>query len=249
MTPVFMELKSFLEEQIAQGVYQPGDLIPSETELMKAWSVSRITVRNAVRQLCSEGLVYTVHGRGTFVAEQKITNYLPSLTSLSADVRKKGMVPSRHVLKLEVIEADKDVATRLHISPGSQVIHFVRITLANKEPIAVAYTYISVPAVVPHQGKFTIETLENSSFYQLLGEIGVHLYGGTQTISASAAGRLEAEALKVNKGYPLIDSERVAFTRERKYVEYTRMLAKPDYIQWKVSLGPVGKDEDGPTRA
>ena|SRR5690349_5861905 len=246
MAPVFMQLKSFLENEIAQGVYQPGDLIPSETELMKAWSVSRITVRNAVKQLNVEGLVYTVHGRGTFVAEQKITNYLPRLTSLSQDVMTKGMTPGRRVLLLETVEADKSIATRLHVSPGSQLIHFVRVTLADQNPIGVGYTYVPVQAVVPHQNKFTAETLENSSFYHLLAQIEIHLYGGVQTISAAGANTLEAEVLGVKEGYPLIDSERVAFTRERKYIEYTRMLAKPDYIQWKVALGPVSKDDEYP---
>lgn len=249
MTPIFMQLKAYLEKEIAQGVYQPGDMIPSETELMKGWSVSRITVRNAVKQLGSEGLVYTVHGRGTFVAEQKITNFLPKLTSLSQDILKKGMVPGHQILQLETIEADKDTATRLHISPGSQVIHFTRVTLADHKPISVGYTYVPVQAVAPHQNQFTLETLENSSFYQLLAQIGVHLYGGIQTISASGANPLEAEVLGVNEGYPLIDSERVAFTRDREYVEYTRMVAKPEYIQWKISLGPVSKEDEQPIQS
>jgi GntR family transcriptional regulator len=244
MAPVYMQIKSSLENEIEQGVYQPGDLLPSESELMKTWMVSRITIRNAIKQLNAEGLVYTLHGRGTFVAEQKITNYLPSLTSLSKDVSKKGMTPRRLVLKLEVIEADKDIATRLHLSPGFPVIHFVRVTLADNEPIAVGYTYVPVSAVVPHQNQFTVETLENSSFYQFLEEIGVHLFGGIQKISAAGANSLEAEVLHVDVGFPLIDSERVAFTRDHKYVEYTRMLARPDRIQWKVSLGPVSKDGD-----
>jgi GntR family transcriptional regulator len=178
------------------------------------------------------------------VAEQKITNFLPKLTSLSQDILKKGMVPGHQILQLETIEADKDTATRLHISPGSQVIHFVRVTLADQKPISVGYTYVPVYMLVPNQNKFTVETLENTSFYQLLTQIGIHLYGGIQTISASGANPLEANVLNVNEGYPLIDSERVAFTRDRKYVEYTRMLAKPDFIQWKIGLGPVSKDDD-----
>jgi len=242
MDPIYLQLANSLAKDIGQGIYQPGDLIPSETELMKTWSVSRITVRNAIKELLRNGLVYTLHGRGTFVAEQKITNILPSLTSLSHDVAARGLRPGSRVLSMEITEADKDIAFRLHLSPGSPVIHFVRVTLADDEPIAVANTYVSIAAIAPHQREITKASLESNSFYELLERIGVHLTGGIQTISASGADAFQAEILGVAIGSPLIDSERVAYTRERVYVEFTKMLARPDRIQWKTSLGPILKD-------
>jgi GntR family transcriptional regulator len=245
MATIYLQLKDALAQDIAQGKYQPGDILPSETALSKTWSVSRITVRNAIKLLAAEGLVYTLHGRGTFVSEQKITNYLPSLTSMSSDVAKKGMVPGSRVLHLEQIAADKTAAARLHLSPGDPVIYFVRITLADVKPIAMAYTYVSIAAVVPHQNQFTPEALENGSFYGLLEKIGVHLYGGTQSISAAGATPEQAEHLRVEIGSPLIESERVSFAHNKIPVEFTRMLARPDLIQWKVTLGPMSKDGRG----
>ncbi len=243
MTPIYLQLKEAVAKDIAQGVFQPGDLLPSETELMKTWSVSRITVRNAIKELSREGLVYTMHGKGTFVAEQKITNYLPSLTSLSHDVASKGLMPGSKVLTLESLEAEKEVAAKLHIAPGSPVIHFIRVTTADNEPIAIGYTFISVAAIAPNQNAFTIASLESKSFYGMLNQIGVHLMGGIQSISASAADDNQAEILKVSAGSPLIDSERVAYTYDRVCVEFTKMLARPDRIQWKTTLGPMKIEE------
>ena len=243
MTPIYMQLKEAVAKDIAQGAFQPGDLLPSETEFMKTWSVSRITVRNAIKELSREGLVYTMHGKGTFVAEQKITNYLPSLTSLSHDVASKGLTPGSKVLTLESLEADKEVAAKLHIAPGSPVIHFIRVTMADNEPIAIGYTFISVAAIAPNQNVFTIASLESKSFYGMLNQIGVHLLGGIQSISASAADNDQAVILKVNAGSPLIDSERVAYTYDRVCVEFTKMLARPDRIQWKTTLGPMKIEE------
>lgn len=243
MTTIYRQLKDFLANEISQGKYQPGDILPSETELMKTWSVSRITVRNAIKQLVMEGLVYTKHGRGTFVSEEKITNYLPSLTSLSHDVSKRGKIPRSKVLTLEHVAADKSVASQLHLSPNDLVIHFVRVTYADQEPIAIAYSYVALPAVVPYQSSITLEALENESFYTLLENIGVHLTGGVQTISAASANSFEAEHLHVDAGSPLIESRRVSYTGDRVHVEYTRMMARPDMIQWKVVLGPMGKDD------
>src|SRR3989337_2794846 len=101
MTTIYLKLKDSLANDIAQGKYQPGYILPSENDLIKTGSVSRITVRNAIKQLALEGLDYTLHGRGTFFSETKNTNYLPSLTSLSQDVLKRGMVPKTRVLNLD----------------------------------------------------------------------------------------------------------------------------------------------------
>lgn len=240
---IYLKLKDSLANDITQGKYMPGDILPSENDLMKTWSVSRITVRNAIRQLAIEGLVYTIHGRGTFVSETKITNYLPSLTSLSHDIQKRGLTPKQRVLKLEQVAANHDVASRLHLKPGDPVIYFVRVTSADDTPIAIGYTNISIPAIAPNQGHFSVEALEKGSFYSLLDQIGVHLIGGVQTISAAAANSFESEHLQVGIGAPLIESLRVAYASNRAHVEFTRMMARPDMIQWKVNLGPMSREE------
>ncbi|NMB87970.1 MAG: GntR family transcriptional regulator [Chloroflexi bacterium] len=237
-SPVYLQLKEAIIHNIQDGTYQPGDKLPSETDLIKTWSVSRITVRNAIKELIRDGLVYSVQGKGTFIAEPKITNTLPGLTSMSHDIVRRGMRPGSRTIHLEILEADKNVAARLRISPGNLVIHFERITFADDIPVAIAYTYVPVAAVAPHQESFTRETLDNKSFYEHLKAIGVMPARGDQIIAASVADPAQALILDVEPGFPLIDSERVAYTANGDCVEFTRMVARPDYIQWKVSLGP-----------
>lgn len=243
MTSIYLKLKNSLADDISQGKYQPGDVLPSESDLINTWSVSRITVRSAIKQLAHEGLVYTIQGRGTYVAEVKITNYLPGLTSLSKDVQKKGLTPHSKVLKFEHVSANNEVAARLHLTPGDPVIHFIRVTTADGIPVSIGYTYVSIAAVAPHQDKITANELEMGSFYSLLDRIGVNLVGGVQTISAIAANEFESKFLKIDNGTPLIESLRVAYSSSKLNVEFTRMMARPDMIQWKVILGPVSKEE------
>lgn len=239
MTSIYQKLKISLAEDISKGKYQLGDILPSENDLMNTWSVSRITVRNAIRLLANEGLVYTIQGRGTFVSEKKITNYLPRLTSLSQDVRKKGLTPESKVLLFEQIYANQEVAAQLLIPPKDPIIHFIRVTTANGIPVAVTYTYVPIAAIAPNQGKITANALEIEGFYSLLDRIGVDLVGGLQTISASAANEFESKYLKIGIGTPLIESLRVAYSSSQANVEFTRMMARPDMIQWKVILGPL----------
>lgn len=236
-SPVYLQLKEALAKEIRNGTYQPGDLLPSESLLIKAWSVSRITVRNAIKELIREGLVYSVQGKGTFIAEQKITNNLPNLTSLSSDIRKRGMTPGSRVELIETISASKRIASRLHLPPGNQVIHFDRVMMADGIPVAIGYSYVPVSAVAPNQDMFTQENLENKSFYELLTKIGIVLSRGEQVITASAATEEQARLLEVKIGSPLIYSERIAFYKNT-LVEYTEMYSRPDFVQWKAVIGP-----------
>jgi len=69
-SPLYMQLKNLLEEEIVSGRLQPNQLLPSERELCRRYQVSQITVRQAFKELETIGLVLRVPGRGTFVAER-----------------------------------------------------------------------------------------------------------------------------------------------------------------------------------
>ena len=64
-TPLYMQVVKSIEDQIVAGVYQKGDLLPSEKELMDSMGVSRITVRKALSILSESGFIETSQGRGS----------------------------------------------------------------------------------------------------------------------------------------------------------------------------------------
>lgn len=64
-------LRDILRQCIADGLWKPGDRLPSEPELVTLYRVSRSTVREAITALVYQGLLYRIHGKGTFVAEEK----------------------------------------------------------------------------------------------------------------------------------------------------------------------------------
>jgi GntR family transcriptional regulator len=66
-TPVYQRIAGELREGITSGAYGPGSRLPSETELMDQWRVSRLTARKAVRVLVSEGLAEAEPGKGVYV--------------------------------------------------------------------------------------------------------------------------------------------------------------------------------------
>lgn len=109
--PLYKRIQLDIKEQISHHILRVGDLVPSESELMKKYFVSSITVKNALNGLVDDGLIYRVRGKGTFVA------YNPFETDESAAVRKSEIgcvfaTLSTRVQQLFLIGLEKECDNR-----------------------------------------------------------------------------------------------------------------------------------------
>lgn len=114
----------------------PGDALPSERQLCVEHGVSRVTVREAIGQLVSEGLVVRVRGRGTFVAERTYQSEL-RLASFHEDMRRLGLEPGTVVLSVKRTKPPADTAEVLELGTGQDAWHVRRLRLADGSPISV----------------------------------------------------------------------------------------------------------------
>ena len=89
-TPLYTQVKDRLKELIQSGAYPEGSKLPSEKELCEKYHVSRITVRKAIEQLESNGMIYSVHGKGTFVKNATIDSSLMKVSSFGDTLAQKG---------------------------------------------------------------------------------------------------------------------------------------------------------------
>jgi len=98
-----------IKTRIDSGEYLPGERIPAESHLCEMFGVSRITIRQAIRKLVDADILYTRHGKGTFVLPRKIKRLLPKLYSFSEDMREAGLTPSSRLLALRLEEPGEEV--------------------------------------------------------------------------------------------------------------------------------------------
>src|SRR5665213_819029 len=70
-SPLYMQITDMLRTRILDGTYQPNQQMLSESEMMESFGVSRITVRQALSNLQSEGLIFRIPGKGTFVSRPR----------------------------------------------------------------------------------------------------------------------------------------------------------------------------------
>ncbi len=115
--PVYLQITDYITSKIREGIWQPHYKLPSEDELAKQLGVARGTVRQALSELATEGILYRLHGKGTFVASDQIeTKAVGSkfLTFLE-ELVEKGVTFSTEVLEKEIQSAPKAVASYLHL--------------------------------------------------------------------------------------------------------------------------------------
>ena len=84
-------MADLLRKQIQGNQLPPNTQLPSERELCEQHAISRITVRKAMDELLHEGLVYTCVGKGTYVAEPKLSEELQPFSSFTEDMQRRGM--------------------------------------------------------------------------------------------------------------------------------------------------------------
>jgi hypothetical protein len=194
-------VKKAIVENIDNDLYHSNEAIPSEKKLMEFYNVSRITIRKAIDELVTEGYLYKIQGKGTYVKADEGSNNLFSITSSTEDVQKMGMKPSKKTKISRIEFASPKRAKALEISTNDQVEVIGRISYADLEPLN--YTIAFLPEkIFPGLTEYD---LEHESLYKLINDqYGVRITKARRTIEAVLAKDEIAKYLELEEGMPVI---------------------------------------------
>jgi len=222
--PLYHQIGENIRALIDDQTLQAGDAVPSEWDLSELYGVSRLTVRRALDELVHEGLLRRRHGVGTFVAALNITRIIPSKLSFTHKMRQMGLVPSSHIVSINVIPALANVAAHLGVSEGAAVIELVRVRLADEEPIMLETAYLA-QALFPDVNTDTFT--DNSSLYEFLhSRYQVAIAAVEQTLEPTRLRAGEAQLLKSESESPAILNEVVAYAADGSVIEYSRSVTR-----------------------
>ena len=220
------------------GELPAGSPIPPERTLSSRFGVSRVTLRRAVDDLVREGLLIRRQGSGTYVAEDKITQRV-STTSFSENMRRRGLVPSSRVLAFERAAAGARAARQLQISPTDEVVEFVRLRLADDEPMALE-TVVMPAALVPG---LQPDDVARGSLYALLDErYGLRVVAVQQVIEPTVTSEEESVHLNQPLHAPALLVRTTARDDTGRVLEFARSMFRGDRyaIVTGVTAGPDG---------
>jgi GntR family transcriptional regulator len=238
-TPRYAQVEAVLASHIADGTLPPGSQLPTETALIERFGVSRPTVRRAVQNLVSRGLVEILRGKGTFVTRPKITQELTSLTGFVEDMQALGRHPTARLIDRQLVPADRTVAQQLALPAGSLVVRIRRVRLADGEPVSFDETWL--PREVGE--KVITNDLEAEPIFSLLEtKFGMPLVEAEYKLEAVAAEPVVAEALGVETGSPLFRIERTSYCVGNQPVDYEQLSYRGDMVRFVTRLARRGKE-------
>jgi DNA-binding GntR family transcriptional regulator len=232
--PYYVQVKDALRDWIKQGKWKTGDQLPGEHELCTTFDVSRPVIRQALRELTSEGLIRREKGKGTFVSGPKIKEGLVQrLTGFYQDMVAQGYTPVTKVLKQEVIAASADIAGYLKLAVGDSVIKIERLRFIEDEPIVLVTTYVPLHLCPALQH----EDLSHQSLYTFLEQsCHITITYGHRMVEAVPASKYVSDLLKIRKGSPLILLDSVSYMTDGTPVEYYYAFHRGDRSQFEVEL-------------
>lgn len=196
------EIRAQIEEDIMDGVLEPGAKLPTEPEMIAAYGSGRHSVRRAVAELAREGFLSVEQGRGTFVQPRPILEYdIGTRTRLSENLLSQGVDVSGEQLGAERLPATARVADRLKIAIGAEVIATRRMTLADGVPVSFGALYHDAMRFPDFPERREVMG-SVSSVYASYG-VSDYLRGTTQ-MQARPARTVEAQRLKQHPDMPVI---------------------------------------------
>lgn len=206
-TPLYQQIYDDLRNDIKGGVYKNGDRIPSETELSQKYGVSRITIRRAIEDLCSDGFLVKMQGRGTFVGKRHISRQLSRTREISTFTRmcqEIGARPGAHVVDRQITPGRPDELKFFGLQEGALMLLVRRVRSADGLPVCderVILPYDWAPGLLtePLEDVSMFDTIE-----RVLGRRPDH--NPAWTINAVKATTEQAQLLEVSAGDPLIYS-------------------------------------------
>lgn len=145
---LYAQVKDHISRKIQDGTWPPGHRLPSESELVTQFGISRMTVNRALRELMEQGRIVRTAGVGSFVAENKPQSTLLQIANIASEIRQRGHDYRCEMLAVERLSASPDVAAWLDMRAGTSVFHSVCLHLENDTPVQLEERYVN-PLVVP----------------------------------------------------------------------------------------------------
>jgi GntR family histidine utilization transcriptional repressor len=195
----YSRVKSFLKGELERGRWRPGELMPSEAELVQQFGVSRMTVNRALRELQSEGIVDRVQGVGTFAAQLYRVSSTLTIRNLQEEIEERG---HRHHAAVQVKRkepAPAALAQQLGVRTGAPVFHTLIVHFDNNVPLQCEDRYVN-PAAAPDYLKVDFETTTPTRY---LLEVAP-LWEAQYTIEATAPTDQEAKLLGIGRTDPCL---------------------------------------------
>ncbi|BDD92859.1 MAG: GntR family transcriptional regulator [Pandoraea sp.] len=232
--PRYQRLRDELTAQIAQRRWRPGEAIPTEQELSRTYGVAIGTVRKAIDVLVTEGMLERFQGRGTFVRRASFDGSLFRFFRFQSRQGERR-IPSSRILTREITKAPSAVSTTLQIEPNAEVIHMSRLRLIDDQPILVEEIWLPY---APFEAFVQLKTEDIGDLLYPVYESHCNqvIASATETLTVETVDPMQARLLRVDAHTPVVVIERVAYSFDRRPLEWRRSRGPASEFTYQVEI-------------
>ena len=226
---LYQDVLAFLQEDIKSGRYSPGEKLPSEDQLAREFSVSRITLREALRVLEDDGVIVRRHGAGTFVRDKRAVpiQNLSSIVSISTIFKRAGLEDRFTKAESRKIAATPRIAEKLNLPSGQEVWEVERLRTLGENPAIYGFDYFPATFIPPGEEKH-LEDYRHSLYHFLSEVCGQTSDDGECWFKPIMSDKKLSNVLKIRLNSPLMYIETVDFDSNKQPILYSFSYYVPE---------------------
>lgn len=226
--PLYAQLCDALIIFIQNEGLKPGDPIPSETELIRHYGTSRMTVRLAMQRLATEGLIKKIQGKGSFVAERKLHGIISGVRSLEDSFVEQGLTITNHPLEASVELPTQMYLDELHLPPGSRTYKIRRLKTIGVKPVCIEVR--NIPLDIAE--KFPEEQIKTMPLVELMNSRpDTEIHHVRYRIISSVLFERDAEILQVPEDSPALVQFMTHYNRQEEPIMSGRLTLLADRVE------------------
>lgn len=227
--PLYYQVEADLRAMLTSSRIEPGDLLPTEIELSRAYNVGRQTVRAALARLAADSLIVRRAGHGTVVRPSRDRRRFSLAHSFTEQMRLMGVTPRTIVLSQVSSVIDENAPPALKGSIGASCLILERLRLGDDEPIGLQRAIV----MTSHTPELETYDFGSRSLYALLAErYQLVIAEIAHSITAVASDTRQAELLRVDAGVPLLLVNTVAYLDTGDAIEVTTSHYRADKYEY-----------------
>lgn len=221
---MYRHIADILRAQIAKGELKPGDALPTESTLQARFEVSRVTIRQALKQLTEQGIIESIQGSGWYVKEERVNYDIYQLTSFYEKLADRHVETHSEVKVFEVIAAGESLAEQLQVAATDKVWHIKRVRFIKQKAVTLEETWMPLALFAD----LTWEVMENSKYHYIEQTKKMVIERSEQEIIPVIPNEETVAMLGIAPGKPVLEKVSRGFLQDGRIFEYSRNTFKSD---------------------
>lgn len=227
--PIYIQVKNWILEKIANGEWTAKEKLPSEADLAAALGISRGTFKQAIKQLISEGVLIQIHGKGTFVVGEQMEYPLAErLISIAETMIESHKDFTTKLLSMESGPADQALIRVLELESDEQVYHLKRLRYIDDMPVVFIENFLP-KKLFPGLDQQNFE--EKTLFSMIEHVYNVKIEWGKRSFLGKGADEHIATKLQIDQGTPITFLEQIIYTEQNVPIEFSKVWIRNDQIK------------------